>query len=153
MLRLNAPDGDSQARCDFLDRICRMDNLLIGSTLHKHHGLIKRVLGDPYMSQIFWRNPNHPKAKGWATADVNWLDCHLKKREHAVILKQVLDRIFVLRGQIVHGASTRGSRLNRTALKYGTQTLHQLVPVLLHIVIEQGCGDDWPELCYPPEPL
>lgn len=49
--------------------------------------------------------------------------------------------------------STRGSRWNRTALKYGIQTLQQLVPVLLHVVIERGCGDDWPELCYPPEPL
>jgi hypothetical protein len=149
---INAPDADSHARSDFLDRVCRMDARLVALTLHQHHGLIKRILADPYLSAVFWRDPNHPKAKGWATEDMHRLDCHLKNREYATVLRQVLDRLFVLRGQIVHGASTRGSRWNRAALRYGAQTLQRIVPVLLHVVIENGCGDDWPELCYPPEP-
>ncbi len=104
------------------------------------------------MSPIFWRNPGHPKAKGWATQDVNHLDQHLKNREYGEVLHQVMERLFVLRGQIVHGASTRGSRHNRSALRFAAQLLEQFVPAILHIVIERGCGDDWPELCYPPAP-
>ena len=46
--------------------------------------------------------------------------------------------------------STGGSRLNRAQVKYCLQTLVVLVPVIQLIVIEKGCGDDWPELCYPP---
>jgi hypothetical protein len=148
----NAPDGDSAARSAFLDRICRMDAGRVAVVLHGNHGLLKRVLGDPYLSQIFWRNPDDPKSKGRATEDVHRLDCHLKRREYATVLKQALDRVFVLRGQIVHGASTRGSRLNRAGLKYGTQLLGHVVPAIVHIVIERCCGDDWSELCYPPEP-
>ena len=94
----------------------------------------------------------NPKAKGRATQDVNHLDQHLKQHDYAEVLNQTMERLFVLRGQIVHGASTRGSRHNRSALKTAAQLLEQFVPVFLHIVIERGCGDDWPELCYPPEP-
>ncbi len=148
----NAPDVDTHARTRFIERVCTLDPGVLGEALHTHRGLVRAILGDPYLSSIFWRNPDDPKAKGRATQDVNYLDRHLKHREHALLLNQVLDRLFILRGQIVHGASTRGSRLNRTALRRGTQALGQFLPLILHVVIELGCDDDWPALCYPPEP-
>ena len=146
----NAPDQDSHARHDFFLQICRMEPESIASSLRLHRPLVKRLLGDPYLSHVFWRNPDDPKARGRATHDLNYLDHHLKKREYGQVLKQVMDRIFVLRGQLVHGASTRGSRHNRQTLKNATTLLEKLLPVILNTVIEHGCGDDWPELCYPP---
>jgi len=44
------------------------------------------------------------------------------------------------------------SRYNRTAVQAAAQLLEPLVPVILHIAIERGGGDDRPELCYTPEP-
>jgi len=44
------------------------------------------------------------------------------------------------------------SRYNRTAVQAAAQLLESLVPVILHIAIERGGGDDRPELCYTPEP-
>jgi hypothetical protein len=148
----NAPQSDSTARKRFLHWLCAQDLELIAQQLHQHRGLIKRLLGDPYLAAQFWRNPNHPKAKGWAAQDANHLDQHLKARAYDRLLEQTMDRLFILRGQIVHGASTRGSRHNRSALSYAIKTLERFVPACLHITIEHGCNDDWPEICYPPAP-
>jgi hypothetical protein len=44
----------------------------------------------------------------------------------------------VLRGQIVQGAATRGSRLNWAVLKQCSQVLEGLLPPMLHLTIEHG---------------
>ena len=61
-----------------------------------------------------------------------------------------MDRLFVLRGQLVHGGATGGGKLNRRSLQNCLALLRALLPVLLSIVIDKGCDDEWPELCYPP---
>ncbi len=53
-------------------------------------------------------------------------------------------------GQLVHGASSSGSRLNRQKLCYDLAMLQVLV--IIHIATEHGCGGDWSELWYPPVP-
>jgi len=147
----NAPDYDSKSRDDFFETLCRFNEGLIAERLHRHRGLVKKILSDPYLSETFWREPDHPKAKGWATADANYIDVHFKAHDYCKVLKQVMQRLFVLRGQIVHGASTGGSKLNRGSLKYCLQLLEIFVPVIQHIAIECGRGDEWPDLCYPPQ--
>ena len=54
------------------------------------------------------------------------------------LLTLALDRVYVLRGQIVHGAATRGSKLNRAVLKQSGQVLEGLLPPMLHLAIEHG---------------
>ena len=95
-----------------------MDPDLISLALHTHRGLVKRILCDPYLSDTFWRDPENPRARGWATEDANHIDQHFKAHEYCTVLRQVSSRLFVFRGQIVHGASSGGSRLNRGSLKY-----------------------------------
>lgn len=146
----NAPEPDSTSRREFLSRLCADDPPTIKLLCHQHRPLLKRMLADPYLSATFWKSPDHPKAKGWATQDVNHLDHHFRDKQYAVVLTQAMDRLFILRGQIVHGASTRGSRHNRTALRTAVQLLEQLLPPIVQICIERRCGDDWPDLCYPP---
>jgi hypothetical protein len=55
-----------------------------------------------------------------------------------------------LRGQIVHGAATRGSKLNRESLDRFRKVLESLLPVEVQLLIEHRADDDWPPLCYPP---
>jgi hypothetical protein len=66
------------------------------------------------------------------------------------LLTMALDRVYVLRGQIVHGAATRGSSLNRAVLQQCGQVLEGLLPPMLRLAIEHGAHDNWPALCYPP---
>lgn len=146
----NQPDGDGPSRTAFFRQACRMDDRLFAALLHRHRGLAKKILQNPYIAASFWRDPEHPKAKGWATEDANYLDRNLKDFEHTKVLEQVMDRLFVLRGQIVHGASTGGSKLNRSSLSTAMKFLEIFVPVIVHVVIEHGASDDWAELCYRP---
>jgi hypothetical protein len=118
--------------------------------LHRCRSLLKRILGNGFLSNVFWRNPSHPKAKGWATEDANYLDRNLKSQDYCKVLDQVMERLFVLRGQLVHGASTGGSRLNRSSLHSSLQLLEQVLPLVQLVVIDRECSDDWPDLCYPP---
>jgi hypothetical protein len=146
----NAPDIDGRARKDFLAKVCALDKGVILERLRQSRGLVKKLLSDPFLAEVFWRDPQHPKAKGWATEDSNYLDRNLKSGEVVRVLGQVVDRMFVLRGQIVHGASTGGSKLNRKTLNYCLLMLEIIVPVMQQIVIDHGCNDDWAALCYPP---
>lgn len=146
----NAPDVDGHSRQDFIRRICEMDLQTIGLLLRRHRGLVNKLLSNAFLSDVFWREPDHPKAKGWATEDANYLDKNLKEQAYSRVLAQLLSRLYVLRGQIVHGASTGGSRLNRTPLRHAIELMSLLVPQIVEIVIARGCNDDWPELCYPP---
>lgn len=147
----NAPEPDSQARKRFVDRLLEMDRRgRIGELLRQHRGLVKKLLGNAYLSPVFWRNPEDPKARGRATEDQNYIERNLRNNEYRKLLDQVLERLYVFRGQLVHGASTSGSRLNRTTLKYCLTMLDRFAPAIVEIVAESGCNDDWPELCYPP---
>lgn len=146
----NAPGQDAAARHDFLARVCRMNPSLVEATLRRYRALIKKLLEDPFLSTSFWRDPFNPKAKGWGAADANFLEPHLKSGQHCKLLAQAVDRLYLLRGQLVHGAATGGGRLNRKPLNCCLQLLSEILPLLLHVVIEHGCNDDWPDLCYPP---
>lgn len=146
----NLPDIDGPSRHDFFRRIVEWDPSAVAALLRQSRPLVKKVLSDAFLSPGFWRAPDNPKAKGWATQDVNYLERNLKNQDYARLLDQVLERLYVLRGQMVHGASTGGSRLNRGSLRRGLMMLEALVPLVQYIVIEHGCSDEWPGLCYPP---
>lgn len=148
----NMPDGDGASRVDFFRQLCAWDGLAFETLIRQQRGLAKKILQNPYIAYSFWKNPEHPKAKGWATEDANYLDRNLKNGDYRKVVEQVMDRLFVLRGQLVHGASTGGSRLNRSSLTAALRFLESFAPVAVHVTIEHGAHDEWPELCYPPVP-
>jgi len=148
----NIPGQDSQARHVFVERICgTAGRTVLGPLFQQHRGLVRKLLENAYLAEIFWRNPTDPKAKGRGAEDANHLAAHLKAGEYKMLLHQVLGRLYVLRGQMVHGASTSGSRLNLNTRKYCLEMLAMLVPVIIDLVIEFHREDPWPDLCYPPQ--
>jgi hypothetical protein len=52
--------------------------------------------------------------------------------------------------QIVHGAATHGSQLNRVALGRCITLMDHLLCTILQIWIENGADEDWGLMCYPP---
>jgi hypothetical protein len=65
-------------------------------------------------------------------------------------LEAVLERVQFVRDQLVHGASTYNSRLNRVAVRRASSLLEHLVACFLQILMEHGYTDDWGDLCYSP---
>ncbi len=148
--RKSFPDTDGPSRIDFIETVCEFGPDSIGDILHRHRGLVKKILSDPFLSALFWRDPRDAKLKEKTKEDARRLNDHLRDGKYAHILTRALDRVSTLRGQIVHGASTGGSKLNRDQVRYCLRMLEIAVPVILEIVIEKGCDDPWPPLCYPP---
>jgi hypothetical protein len=105
------------------------------------------ILDNKFLDPRFWKDPEHP---GNVHAKYHQAVHLYHDGSWATILELVLERIAVLRGQIVHGAATRGSKLNRESLQRCRKVLESLLPVILQLVIEHRADDEWPPLCYPP---
>ncbi|MFP4225028.1 MAG: hypothetical protein ACLFVN_13290, partial [Phycisphaeraceae bacterium] len=74
---------------------------------------------------------------------------YLEKR-WALVLDRLIERIYLLRCQIMHGAAACGSRLNHQCLRRRTTMLGHLLPAVLAVWIAQGTGEDGGVMCYPP---
>ena len=142
------PGKDRDAWQGFLGRLMEIDkDGLLGKQIVSLRPRVMSLLENKFLDPQFWRDPqrahNHRGRYHKAQSlyfEKRWCD----------ILTFVLDRVYVLRGQIVHGAATRGSSLNRTALQECNHVLEGLLIPMLHLAIENGAHDDWPPLCYPP---
>jgi len=67
-----------------------------------------------------------------------------------LILDRLVDRIYLLRCQLTHGAATYGGSLDRRSLKHCATMLGHLMPAVILVVIDHGCDADWGPMCYPP---
>jgi hypothetical protein len=61
----------------------------------------------------------------------------------------VIERIYILRNQLVHGGSTHGGKMNRQQLQQCILIMDQFVPVIMNIIM-QNPDIDWGLLMYPP---
>lgn len=67
-----------------------------------------------------------------------------------MVLDEVLERVYLMRCQLVHGAATYGGKLNRTSLRRCVMMMQRLLPTLLLVWIDHGADEDWGPMCYPP---
>ena len=67
-----------------------------------------------------------------------------------MILDRLIERIYLLRCQLVHGAATYNSQLNRTSLNRCIPMLRHLLNAILLAMIDHGADEDWGTMCYPP---
>ena len=63
---------------------------------------------------------------------------------------RLIERIYLLRCQLVHGAATFNSSLNRTAIQNCSEMLDHLLRAFLLVWIDHGAAEDWGTMCYPP---
>lgn len=125
----NAPAVDSRCMHDFVGDLFQIGaGGQLSSRLDQMKPCIKRLLRNRYLSNVFWRNPEGDEATTLAMEDAGYLEANYREHRYPVIMRNVLDRVYVLRGQIVHGASTSGGKLNRESLKDCVQTMQRLMP-------------------------
>ena len=149
------PVADRQSWQSFLAKVVKLDaSQQLVTVLTDHKRLVMAILGNAYLNRCFWsdgdaadgglQDPKRHergrfKAQSWYV-ERRWL----------LVLEQLLERVYLLRCQLVHGAATFNSRLNRDAMKHCTTMLRHLLPALLSVLIEHGADEDWGPLCYPP---
>jgi len=145
------PLADRESWREFLVRMLELDaDGHIISQLKDNRGLVLAILGNGYLNRYFWNEPCCEKAGKAGRGSRHKAESWYTQKEWNIILKQIVDRIYLLRCQLVHGAATLGSKLNRRAPKHCTTMMGILMPTILLVWIEHGADEDWGLLCYPP---
>jgi hypothetical protein len=144
------PRADRECWRVFTDRILRLDtNKYTVDVLQQHKRLVMSLFEDECLSNIYWRNPSlgrNGHVKRMKSTGQNWYIEH----RWTMILDELLERIYLMRCQLVHGAATYGGKLNRTSLRHCVSMIQHLLPVFLLVWIENGADVDWGPMCYPP---
>lgn len=143
------PAKDRETWQQFVSRAFDWDvDGLLAKQLTQYREPILKLLENKFLDMQFWRRrearPNSGRGRYSRGPSL------FVERRWCELLILTWDRIYVLRGQIVHGAATRGSRLNRDTLCSAVELLEAFLAPILHLTIEHGAHDDWPSLCYPP---
>jgi len=145
------PLSDRQSWQVFLTRMRELDTTgRIVSLLNEHRGLVQAILGNPYLNDYFWQDPCCEKAGKTGRGGRNKAAGWYAQKDWSIILEKVVDRIYLLRCQLVHGAATLRSGLNREAVRHSATMTGMLLSTFLLVWIDHGADEDWGIMCYPP---
>ena len=120
-------------------------------------GPIRVLLSNPYVFHPFWRSVWNPNAnKDWRRrfeGSRRVAGSALARRDVFTVLSVVLDRLYTLRNQIVHGGATWPAGFGRTQIRDGSRIMAFLVPAILDIMqtdIERNPDSEvWGRVAYP----
>jgi len=144
------PLADLQCWKHFLERMLSLDqeNFVVDA-LVDNKPLVMSVFDDQFLSRHFWQEPSERRA---GQSKKTWFDARtwFVMGNWSLILDRLFDRIYFLRCQLVHGAATHSSSLNRKALRNCTQMMDHLLRAFLLVWCQYGSDEDWGIMCYPP---
>jgi len=144
------PKPDRECWRGFVDAILRLDeSQYVADLLKEHKRLVLSLLDDEYLSGFFWQEPSAKRAGQSKKAKHSAQTWYFEQR-WTMILDQLLDRIYLMRCQLVHGAATHGGKLNRTSLRRCVMMMQRLLPAFLMVWIDHGADTHWGAMCYPP---
>lgn len=138
----------------FLQKLHQLDSgkQLDDLVWQQFSGPIRILLDNPYVFESFW---------AFQRGDIDaatWQDRQAAgKRKAAVLLAQghttellalVLQRIYTLRNQLLHGGATWNSQVNRAQVQDCANLMGRLVPVVVDIMMNSPEAV-WGEACYP----
>lgn len=142
----------------FTYKLCKHDvDLKIHQTLMQtYSGPIRTLISNQYVYAPFWEaqrliTNNKPDTTEWkARFEKSSKTAMLFLLEKKVpdLLSVVLDRLYVLRNQLMHGGATWNSKVNRQQVNDGARIMLTLVPVLIEIMMNSR-DEDWGEIYYP----
>lgn len=115
-------------------------------------GPIRTLIENKFVFDPFWRAVReHDSSDAWSTqfAAAKKLAVRaLMDKQTEVVLSIVLDRLYVLRNQLVHGGATWNSGANRAQVKDGAAILMAILPVMLDVMMDAPTGD-FGSIAYP----
>ena len=142
------PDKESWKVC--LKVVLQLDgNGLLPAMLTRNRDLVMTLYDDEFLSNYFWEEPSDIRASKSRKVKFDARTWYIEGRWGS-ILERVVERIYLLRCQLVHGASTLGGKLNRECLANCVKMLREIVATVLMVIIQNGSDCEWGPMCYPP---
>lgn len=113
-------------------------------------GPVRLLINNQYVYKPFW-DFHRGEVKDWKKSfDASVADSlkYLSDQKVVELLEVVLDRLYTLRNQLIHGGATYKSEVNRSQVIDGKNILSMLVPLIIEIMIDNEY-EDWGEIYYP----
>ncbi len=116
----------------------------------EYSGHVKALIRNPYVFHSFWvsqRQGNNDWEPLFNQSSVAALNA-LSRGRVSDLSSIVLDRLFVLRNQLIYGGATFKGRINREQVEDGAGLLGTLLPIIIEIMMVTE-GVNWGEIAYP----
>ena len=116
----------------------------------KFSGPVRMIIENQFIYKPFWDAQRGEKVNWKKMFDKSIEDANrfLSKDEVAKLIEVVLDRLYMLRNQLMHGGATYKSKVNRTQVRDACNILKLFIPIIIDIMMEHW-EEDWGEICYP----
>ncbi len=142
--------GDREAWGTFLSAIWNLDGEgQLKRLMCKRQLPILRLIETKWLSSEFWLDPEHDNDHA-LYQQIRDLLPRFGKPNMLPVLRALFDRLYIMRLQVFHGASTKGSSLNRRTLSSCAALLSEFLPAFIGIMLQRGLEMDWGRLCFPP---
>ncbi|MEH6448927.1 MAG: hypothetical protein V7765_09670 [Oleispira sp.] len=119
----------------------------------EYSGSVKALIKNPYVFAEFWQAQRlkGEQREAWRISfdqsSVEALNC-LSRKKVAPLFSIVLDRLYVLRNQVLQGGATYQSQVNREQVGDGIALLSSIMPIIISIMLNSS-EEDWGEIAYP----
>ena len=136
----------------FLKRLVKLDedHQFFKLLWYKFAGPVRLLIDNQYAFKPFW-DANSGVKIAWETYfKQSKIDSrnYLANQQVPELMGLVLDRLYTVRNQLIHGGATYQSKVNRSQVKDASEILSFLVPLMIDIMIT-NINEDWGTINYP----
>ena len=137
---------------DFISRLVLLDKqeLFFKLLWFKFSGPVRLLLDNKFAYKQFWdaqRGENVDWERLFKQSKIDSRN-YLAHQQVPELLGLVLDRLYTVRNQLIHGGATYNSKVNRAQVKDAGQILEFLMPIIIDIMLE-NINEDWGIINYP----
>lgn len=142
----------------FTHKLAKHDNSnrIYQCLMNTYSGPVRNLISNQYVFAPFWEAQR--LISNGQTDTTDWQARFEKSSKTAMtflmekkipeLLSVVLDRLYVLRNQLMHGGATWNSKVNRQQVKDGCSIMMTLMPLIIETML--GAKDEeWGEVFYP----
>ncbi|MGZ9899279.1 hypothetical protein [Shewanella gaetbuli] len=145
---------ESVAFAKFMSKLVELDtdNDLYSLVWSEFSSSIRVLLDNKYVYQPFWDFHNGKLTEAewrarFASAKVT-ANVALSTKQTDTLNTIILQRLYTLRNQLIHGGATWNSSANRDQIRDGVAFLSKLVPIIINIMMDNS-HELWGDANYP----
>lgn len=137
---------------DFISKLvqCDSEERFFKLLWYKFSGPVRLLIDNKYAYKQFWdaqRGENIDWERQFNQSKIDSRN-YLANQQVSKLLGLVLDRLYTVRNQLIHGGATYESKLNRSQVQDAGQILEFLMPIIIDIMIN-NIYEDWGVINYP----
>lgn len=144
--------GDRATFRQFIEHICAHDHhkRIYNLLWMNYSGFVRAIINNQFLFAPFWDSHYNGDTKWHTLFEHNQSSAMyaLANQQVSQLLSLVLDRLYVLRNQMIHGGATYNSKINREQLKNSCRLLTELMPIIIEVMLDE-IETQWGKIRYP----